>query len=840
MKKNFLLTVLSIFLISGTFLNAQNLVLNGDLEAWDDPNTPTSWTKAENITQATTPVHGGTYSAMHTSASSTKDFTQNVMTITGGETYAISYWYYDNDPEAKTRIWAYWLADESTTLPDNADILRPSVYSEDNPDWIQFSANLTAPPTATGFRFEVRVYHQDGINGGSVYYDDFSITGSAPAPEPTNYPTNFGAVADGISINLSWDDAIGEQLPSGYLIKASDVNNIAIPVDGTPEANDPDLSDGTGIMNINYGVQQYTFANLEPATTYYFKIFPYTNGGPNIDYKTDGTPPSANATTDDIAIINAEDFNDETLGTWSEYNVIGEQIWIPSSYSGEYFAKISGYSGGNNENEDWLISPALNFDNYVDEVLSFTSAMNYSGPPLELKISNDYDGVSDPNSATWANLEPEWSQGSYEWVGSGDVDVSSYSGSSVYIAFKYLSTIDESSTWEIDNILITGQSSSAPVIQSFSLITGFQFISSYVVEENMDMLIVLEDILNENLAYVRSSDGNMLRKIGPNWINGIGDWITTEGYLFKLEGEETFSLEGDQLPPDTPISLPSGFRFVSFLPISSIDAMTAFASIIGDDLLYIRNSQGGMLRKIGPNWINGIGDANPGEGYLVKMQNPGVLIYPSNDEKSSSNIINSKATHFTFNGGNAADNVYTIYVDGLEIGDEVAAYNGGVLVGAIKISSENKLLNALPVFNTLNDRQGYVQGNPINLKIYNSNSNEISNANFAMEILYNSYIENVYPAEDGEFSIVNITKGSISDTPKTLSIYPNPATENIKIQSQNDISRVMIINCTGQIIYDCTNNSKFMTINIESFKQGLYIIRVETTEGISTEKVTIN
>ena len=840
MKKNFLLTVLSIFLISGTFLNAQNLVLNGDLEAWDDPNFPTSWTKAENITQATTPVHGGTYSAMHTSASSTKDFTQNVMTITGGETYAISYWYYDNDPEAKTRIWAYWLADESTTLPDNADVLRPSVYSEDNPDWIQFSANLTAPPTATGFRFEVRVYHQDGINGGSVYYDDFSITGSAPAPEPTNYPTNFGAVADGISINLSWVDAIGEQLPTGYLIKASDVNNIAIPVDGTPEANDPDLSDGTGIMNINYGVQEYTFANLEPATTYYFKIFPYTNGGQNIDYKIDGTPPSANATTDDIAIINAEDFNDETLGTWSEYNVIGEQIWVPSSYSGEYYAKMSGYSGGNNENEDWLISPALNFDNYTDEVLSFTSAMNYPGPPLELKISSDYDGVSDPNSATWINLEPEWSQGSYEWVESGNVDVSSYSGSSVYFAFKYMSTIDESSTWEIDNILITGQSSSAPVIQSFSLITGFQFISSYVVEENMDMLIVLEDILNENLAYVRNSDGNMLRKIGPNWINGIGDWISTEGYLFKLEGPETFALEGDQLPPDTPISLPAGFRFVSFLPISSIDAMTAFASIIGDDLLYIRNSQGGMLRKIGPNWINGIGDANPGEGYLVKMLNPGVLIYPSNDEKTSSSIINSKATHFIFNGGNAADNVYTIYVDGLEIGDEIAAYNGDVLVGAIKISSENKLLNALPVFNTLNDRQGYVQGNPINLKIYNSNSNEISDADFAMETLYNSYIENVYPAEDGEFSIVNITKSSISDAPKTLSIYPNPATENINIRSQNDISRVMIINCTGQIIYDETNNSNFMTINTESFIQGLYIIRVETTEGISTEKVTIN
>jgi len=314
---------------------------------------------------------------------------------------------------------------------------------------------------------------------------------------------------------------------------------------------------------------------------------------------------------------------------------------------------------------------------------------------------------------------------------------------------------------------------STSIIQSFALNPGFQFISSYIVEENMNMLAVLEDILNENLAYVRDSEGSMVRKIGPNWINGIGDWTSTEGYLFKLMASESFSMEGEQVPTETPISLPIGFRFVSYLPISSMDAMTAFASIINDDLVYIRDSEGGMLRKIGPVWVNGIGDANPGEGYLVKMLNPGTLIYPLDGSKSSINN-NSKATHFNFNGGNAADPVYTIYVNGLEIGDEVAAYDGDVLVGAIKISSENKLLNALPVFSTLIDGQGHVYGNPINLKIYNSNSNEISDADFIMENIYNSYVENVYPAEDGKYSVVNITKGSINDASKSLSIYPNP------------------------------------------------------------------
>ena len=56
--------------------------------------------------------------------------------------------------------------------------------------------------------------------------------------------------------------------------------------------------------------------------------------------------------------------------------------------------------------------------------------------------------------------------------------------------------------------------------------------------------------------------------------------------------------------------------------------MIAFGSIIGDDLDYIRNSQGEVLRKIGPNWVNGIGDCNPGEGYLFKMFAAGEIVYP--------------------------------------------------------------------------------------------------------------------------------------------------------------------------------------------------------------------
>ncbi len=163
--------------------------------------------------------------------------------------------------------------------------------------------------------------------------------------------------------------------------------------------------------------------------------------------------------------------------------------------------------------------------------------------------------------------------------------------------------------------------------QEIPLNSGYQFASSRIEPENPDMLIVLQDILNDNLDFVRNSNGETLRKIGPNWVNGIGDWISTEGYLFKMNANTSFQVSGNIVDPLSPIALNQGYQFISYLPNISINALVAFEAILNDNLCFIRNSNGEVLRKIGPNWVNGIGDAKPGEAYLIKMFEDDVLIY---------------------------------------------------------------------------------------------------------------------------------------------------------------------------------------------------------------------
>ena len=379
--------------------------------------------------------------------------------------------------------------------------------------------------------------------------------------------------------------------------------------------------------------------------------------------------------------------------------------------------------------------------------------------------------------------------------------------------------------------------------QDIGLSLGYQFISTYLIPEEENMEIVLTDILNDNLDFVRNSEGETFRKIGPIWVNGIGDWMFSEGYLFKMFGEEVLSITGEKVNISTPIELETGFQFISYFLDYSINALDAFEVILNDNLDFIRNSDGSTVRKIGPNWINGIGDCQPGDGYLIKMFADDELIFPATAVKSVVLKDKISTTHFYFNGGNAADPVYTIYVEGLEIGDEVAAFDGNEIVGAISISSENYFENELAVFSTLSEIEGYEEGNDIEFMVWDNNQGIELICEYEFLNPYGtSYLKRTYPSGDGKYSIAKFLKfgpGIEEINDEILTIYPNPANNYFIVQSESKINRVQLFNYLGIIVYESITKNESIRISTENLTQGLYFVRIETDNKTLTKQIIV-
>lgn len=74
-----------------------------------------------------------------------------------------------------------------------------------------------------------------------------------------------------------------------------------------------------------------------------------------------------------------------------------------------------------------------------------------------------------------------------------------------------------------------------------------------------------------------------------------------------------------------------------------------------------------------------------------------------------------------------------------------------------------------------------------------------------------------------------------------INIFPVPATEKVNIVSGSPIISISITNLFGQKVYfEEAINSEDVTINTSLYPQGVYLIKIETSRGITTKKAIIN
>ena len=138
-------------------------------------------------------------------------------------------------------------------------------------------------------------------------------------------------------------------------------------------------------------------------------------------------------------------------------------IW---QFTSNYGMKATAYIAPTNyATESWVVTPAIDLSRAKMPQLSFDQARRYGVDFLQecfVMISTDYAG--DVTACTWTHVPfnqdeegafivPDGS--SWNFMSTGEMDLTEWAGQQVHIGFKYTSSSAGSATWEFKNLLVS-------------------------------------------------------------------------------------------------------------------------------------------------------------------------------------------------------------------------------------------------------------------------------------------------------------------------------------------------------------------------------------------------
>ena len=405
------------------------------------------------------------------------------------------------------------------------------------------------------------------------------------------------------------------------------------------------------------------------------------------------------------------------------------------------------------------------------------------------------------------------------------------------------------------------------ITQVVSLTAGWNIFSTMVEPDNPDMLYIMQPLIDAGILVkvIDETGASVIEFIG-NWINGIGDISTEEGYYIKVNSNVDLVLEGPpaEIPADIPLS--AGWNIFGYPIADPQDGLHAVQPLIdAGALVKVIDETGASIIEFIGSWINAIGNFEAGEGYYIKVTQNITLTF---DEPTYSLPITDGIAKLPYS--DHFDQVFsgnpfkpmTIYItdatiDGLslEVGDEVAIFDGERCVGARTIENYDDLNRGDFWIATSQDdgtSNGFTDGSEITCRIWDRSSEsefdniEINFANCAGEMID-------APQFNGLGTVfVGVNALMVPDDFELAQNYPNPfnPTTTIEFAIPEDSQVVLnVYNIQGQLVatlIDGMTNAGYHSVAWDGrdmfgsvVSSGVYFYRVSGENGWTNVKKMI-
>lgn len=375
---------------------------------------------------------------------------------------------------------------------------------------------------------------------------------------------------------------------------------------------------------------------------------------------------------------------------------------------------------------------------------------------------------------------------------------------------------------------------------------AWSMISSYIIPEDTDIEVMLEDI-ETNMIIIRKLNGDLyFPALG---VNTFGDWDVLEGYRIYMTAEDILEIRGLRVNPATTIiPIMAGWNMIAYLKSTSMSVETAFEDIVAD-ILIVKNIDGDLyMPDLG---VNTLGDMYPTQGYKVYAYTDTELNYSGGGSPRRPAGITPKAKDLIPEAKRTGNNS-TVFVKMNDRfnGNEIGAYSSaGELIGSGMI---HEGIAAITIWgDNLQTKRidGAKDLEPVKFKMLDKNSIDLIDVELKNieSIISGDMAEQYLYSQDQ----IHYAKGIITEegTPASVNLMnsPNPFSDVTYIQFDIPAETYVdleIFSMDGRNIFtrkwtSLDKGSYTEQFNAENTSSGLYIIKLTTEFGQTISHMSI-
>jgi len=379
------------------------------------------------------------------------------------------------------------------------------------------------------------------------------------------------------------------------------------------------------------------------------------------------------------------------------------------------------------------------------------------------------------------------------------------------IHFQFKDTRDAWSSVVTDTFTVN-----TPMVQEIIFTAGWNIFSSALSPSEKGIQTVVSPLIDKgSLVKVQNEIGNSFENLGiyGGWKNSIGEISASEGYKVKVNKNDTIEITGSQVDFPFAIPLESGWNIAGYPLLSDYGGMNLLQQLRDKGtLIKVQDESGNSIENLGifGGWKNNIGNFLPGKGYKIKMSSKDTLWVYESYPKSSDFLPEIVATsHFipAFSG-NGVDhmniNLVGLPVSILQVGDELAIFDGAICVGAVTLMPHHLHSQTASIVTSAKDNQGvpgFSEGNTFVLKLWDTKNYQEYKLEPEIVKGTSTFIKNETTVASLEKYTTTGLEGLFASEQPEIKCYPNPFSQDVTIEiklATDAQVQVEVLNQLGQ------------------------------------------